>query len=102
MKKLNSNFKDINSFEGDFISRYDPVMIDIVKELGEEANDSCASIVIKYVDKKFIDFISIDEYDGMELITYDLSGYKLFNISKIVNSLDTNDEKIAKIKVFFE
>lgn len=50
------------------ICRWDPDLVSVVEELGEEANDSCAELVIVEVPmgKKFI----IDEYDGSERISF--------------------------------
>lgn len=53
------------------ISRHDPVLVQVVEELGEKANGLCANLKIAEVDGLY----RIDEYDGFESVktpdTYD-------------------------------
>lgn len=55
------------------ISRHDPVLIQVIEELGSEADDDCANLIITKVPKGTLYYI--DEYDGNETVktqdTYD-------------------------------
>ena len=44
--------------------RHDPVLIEVVEELGSEANGLCSNLAIEEVDGAY----RIDEYDGMESV----------------------------------
>jgi hypothetical protein len=48
------------------LERIDPILIQVVEELGEEANGMCAKLVIEEIEKGTR--YRIDEYDGMESI----------------------------------
>jgi hypothetical protein len=48
------------------IERTDPVLVEVVEELGEKANGMCAELYIEEVPAGT--FYRIDEYDGMESI----------------------------------
>jgi hypothetical protein len=48
------------------IQRHDPVLIEVIKELGNKANGSCAELQIISIPKHA--GYSLDEYDGMETI----------------------------------
>jgi len=50
-------------YDGD-ISRHDPVLVQVVEELGDKANDGCANLAIKEVDGPY----RITEYDGYETV----------------------------------
>lgn len=68
--KEDGNYKRINDKDWYFtcrdIERDDPALIQVVKELGDKANGSCAKLEIKEIpdDVKW----EIDEYDGNETI----------------------------------
>lgn len=52
-------------FEEDMdTGRHDPVLVEIVEELGELANDSCANLKVIEVEGKY----RITEYDGFETV----------------------------------
>lgn len=65
------NGKDYDKFdfEEDYIERDDPVLVQVVEELGKKANDSCSSLRIVDVpdDVKW----HIEDYDGMEHVAED-------------------------------
>ena len=46
--------------------RCDPILVDIVEELGEEANDSCSKLVIAEIPDEYDYWI--EDYDGVESI----------------------------------
>ncbi len=58
----NRNVK-YKTYEGD-IPRHDPILVQVVEELGEEANGECADLQITEVDGLY----RIDEYDGNESV----------------------------------
>jgi hypothetical protein len=78
--------------------RYDPIMIDIVKTIGNEANGKYTSITIINVYEDLKDYITVDEYDGMESISYDVDKYIKDTITKIAYSTKSSDDKIEEIK----
>ncbi len=48
------------------ISRHDPILVEVVRELGERANGNCAELAIVWAPDGCEYFV--DEYDGMESI----------------------------------
>lgn len=46
------------------LERHDPVLVQVVKELGKKANGECANLVVVEVNGRY----RINEYDGMESI----------------------------------
>jgi hypothetical protein len=46
------------------VSRHDPILVQVVEELGEKANGSCARLAIEEVSGPY----RIDEYDGFESV----------------------------------
>jgi hypothetical protein len=46
------------------ISRHDPILVQVVEELGEEANGECANLAIEEVKGPY----RINEYDGSESV----------------------------------
>jgi len=51
------------TYEGD-IPRHDPVLVQVVEELGDKANGMCAKLAIEEVYGSY----RIDEYDGNESV----------------------------------
>jgi hypothetical protein len=49
---------------GDAISRHDPILVQVVEELGDKANGMCAKLAIAEVSGPY----RIDEYDGFESV----------------------------------
>lgn len=80
--------------------RYDPLLIEIVKELGENANSKYSKLKIVYIYKELRDYVEITEYDGKEEIDYNINYYLLKKIKDIVMSKDnlSNDEIVSNIK----
>jgi hypothetical protein len=46
------------------VDRHDPILVQVVEELGEKANGDCANLAIKEVSGPY----RIDEYDGAESV----------------------------------
>ena len=46
------------------VSRHDPILVQVVEELGDKANGSCARLAIDEVSGPY----KIDEYDGLETV----------------------------------
>lgn len=69
--------------------RDDPVLIDIVEELGEMANGFCAKLVIAEVPDGY-DY-SINDYDGMETIRLHISEDHLRKLIRLGNEDDIVD-----------
>lgn len=82
--------------KGREISRTDPVMIEIVKRLGQKANGSCASIQIACIPQKYTNYHCIDEYDGYESIGILFKDYKFDQIKTTINAYDGTD--VAELK----
>jgi hypothetical protein len=87
------------SFESynDKYTRHHPVLIEVIKELGEEANGPFAKIEIDYIEEKYKDHYSVKEYDGMEGVSIRYHKYQMDKIKEILKSDVDNDEKVRKI-----
>jgi hypothetical protein len=89
------NFRAINAYN---IKRHDPLMIQIVKELGEKANGFCAQISIETIPSQYINHYSIEDYDGSERVVIHYNKYKVDSAKDLLrNPTLTNFEKIARI-----
>jgi len=87
----------INSY--DYVSRTDPVILEIYEQLGSDNFSGINSkIHIEYIKKRYINFIKIDEYDGMESVIIDYSSSVITQIDKILNSTQTDSEKLSNIQ----
>ena len=53
-------------FRVDHLDRTDPILVQVVEELGEEASDRCAELIIEELPKGTL--YRINEYDGLESI----------------------------------
>lgn len=75
IKLKQTNFDDSTSrirtsFFGDS-RRKDPILVEVVQELGEKANDRHAKLIIEYVPSEYEHCYTIHEYDGMETLVCD-------------------------------
>ena len=59
-----TNQKQTKAFSDLRIERHDPILVSVVKQLGDKANGSCADLEIVEVQGRY----RIDEYDGRETI----------------------------------
>jgi hypothetical protein len=78
--------------------RHHPVLIEVINELGEEADGSFAEIEIVYIEEKYKGFYSISEYDGMEGIKINYNKFANHEIKQILYSEDDDSTKIQKMK----
>lgn len=60
---IDANGVEINNYE---IDRTDPILVQVVEELGDEANGMCSKLMIEELPKGTL--YRIEEYDGMETI----------------------------------
>jgi hypothetical protein len=81
--------------------RNDPLMVQIVKELGKKAGGQYARLKVVYVRPEHVNFIHIHEYDGLESITINWTQYMLYQIRHIVGAPLQSDDKIDQIKQLF-
>ncbi len=71
--------------EQDFrISRHDPVMVEIVREMGGAASDRFAEIHFERIPVQYADYYEITEYDGLESVVIHKNEYKLDAIRSIL------------------
>ena len=78
--------------ETDFgdVSRHDPDMIAIVKEMGASANGFDAKISICEIPAKFENYYEIRDYDGNESITILYDKYRIDVAKAILRSADAD------------
>jgi hypothetical protein len=89
--------KCLTGYRGNRIARDDPLLIQIIKELGSEANTEYCRLKIVVAVK---DFYSISSYDGLETLQSadDLSGY----IKKLDVDRMSNEELGKKVKYYLD
>lgn len=85
-------------YGSEFCSRFDPIMVEIVRQFGKAASAKYSNIMLVDVYEELKDYIEINEYDGMESFTYLFSKYKLDKIKEITESQEDSSIKIEKIK----
>ena len=80
------------------LSRADPLMAQICKEMGPSASGQFSDILIKNIPAKFGNCFCIKEYDGMEWVSISFGKYQLDCI-RLIMSTETmsNDEKLRMI-----
>ena len=80
------------------LDRHDPVMIQIVKEMGTKANRSCSEIELKKIPVQYLQHYSIEEYDGLERVVIHYNTYKIDAAKAILldQSLSKSD-KLTRI-----
>jgi hypothetical protein len=66
MKEIDNEFHKKYSLYGPDLERTDPVLVEVVEELGDKANGMCAKLRITEIDAGTL--YRIDEYDGLESI----------------------------------
>ena len=59
------------------ISRHDPVMVQIVREMGLLASDRYAKVCLEMIPAQYVHHYSIREYDGMESVKVHRNAYKV-------------------------
>lgn len=102
VRLINNRYSEIGKphiKESSYITRTDPIIVDVYNQLGKDSFSGRNSVIeIEYIKKKYIDFIKIDEYDGMESVIIDYSSSVITQIDKILNSDQTDSEKLSSIK----
>jgi len=86
------------------IERHDPILLEIYKELGTEFDGKYSHSEIEEIPKKYENYYTITEYDGLETVVidyhkYDKDMYKI-NIETILKSEMNNDDKIKELEKF--
>ena len=99
--KANELYK-IRKTEKYLSKRSDPILIQIYKELGDEFDEKYSKTGIEKIPKKYENHYYISEYDGLEKVEIDYTGYELDHLKQKIkeilenNSID-NDEKINQL-----
>ena len=78
------------------ISRTDPMMVQVVRELGERANNNFSRILLEDIPAKFIDHYTIEDYDGMESVRIEYEKHALQRIQDIANDSALSPEEKIK------
>jgi len=99
--EIDSNFEPF--YYCDNIKRDDPVLIEVFYELEEKFNSRHSLVRVHKIPQKYREHFSIQEYpDGTEEIFIYKDRYKLDLIENILCSIESNNEKLAKINEIFE
>jgi hypothetical protein len=77
------------------ISRTDPVMIQVVRELGPRANSLHSRIRLEEIPSQYANYYSITEYDGNETVHIHYEQYAIECIEAVMNN--SNLPMAAKI-----
>lgn len=97
-KRAGTNIQMVNLvFAEQYISRFDPIMIDIIRKNDHFASTDASNLVIIDVIKEYVPYINIVTNDGIEYIHYNLNQYNLDKIKKIIISNMEPDGKIFHI-----
>lgn len=75
------------------IHRRDPVLINIIMTLGEKSFGKYAHLKIVNVLAEFIDYVYINECDGLEKLYFDGQKYMSIIVKKILFSKNTENTK---------
>ncbi len=78
--------------------RHHPILIEVIKELGEEADGSFSEIEIEYIEEIYKDYYSISEYDGNEGVIINYQKYKNDQLKNILYSEETDSIKVIKMQ----
>ena len=76
------------TYGGHSISRTDPVMVQIVRELGDKANSFYSRIVLEEIPARYANHYSITEYDGNETVQIEYDKYAVDRIREIMHNSD--------------
>ena len=80
------------------IDRHDPVMVQIVKELGTRANGLCSEIQLKKIPLEYLHHYKIREYDGLERVVIDHNAYKVDKAKAILRDPSlTKSDKLTRV-----
>jgi len=80
------------------IDRTDPLMIQIFREIGKQANGMCADIRLDHIPPQYKNNYYIQEYDGTETVRIDYKGYLLDEIQKIMRDPSiSSEDKVSRM-----
>ena len=93
--------KDVKYAEA--ISSEDPVLISLVKEMGDKINTKNSKLRIATFSKEFRNFLKWSEYDGKESVCVDYQKYIVYHVKKICDDQDMLEEqKIKQIQTLYQ
>jgi hypothetical protein len=105
-RKMTDPSYELKKYDSHIFDRDDPILIQIFHELKEKTNGKFANIGIEYIDNKYKNYYSIEDYDGKEDIRINYGHFehdKLINsIKSIINNEKDNNEKIDAIKLLLK
>lgn len=83
------------------IERHDPILVQIYHEIGEKMNDKYCKIKVKKIPKKYENYYSIDEYDGLETVRINILEYEFDTLKStlkeiLIDDKISSDDKISK------
>jgi hypothetical protein len=81
------------------IARHDPIMVQIVKELGERADGFCAQISLRTIPAQYAFHYSIEaDADGAETVVVHYDAYRVHAAKRVLRDTSLNaSEKLARI-----
>lgn len=80
------------------IDRHDPVMVQILKQMGEAAFGAFSRIKLKKIPVQYLDHYSISEYDGLEHVVIHYNSYKIDTAKAILRDRHLNKtEKLLRV-----
>lgn len=99
MLELDPHFTIIRSQCPDYqdIPRDDPIIIQVVKDIGLSANDRWSNLQIISIPEEYYIGIEIQNYEGFEWWKMNYEKYKLYHIENLLFSSIPDYEKISKI-----
>ena len=99
MRNTTPNGQEYESAEigYDVKCRHNPVLVKIFKVLEKSFNSWHSNVCIRKINKKYINFYTISDYDGREQVVINYDAYKLHQIMQITESGITDADKIDAI-----
>lgn len=94
--------KPLEKYDFYRIKRHDPLLVQIYHELGDGFNSSYSKVKVAKIPKKYSNYYTITDYDGLEGIQINYHKYKADMIKEILNNNMDNDEKIKQIRTIVD
>lgn len=82
--------------------RWDPVMVDVVRSLGEGASAHTSKLVVESVPAQYEGYIIISDYDGMEDYEVEYDRQRLARIAALVRAGGAPQDVLASIAAICE
>ena len=96
-RRKSPNTPKLNAM-GMHIDRTDPLMIQIIREMGKQANGMCSDIRLDHIPPQYKNNYYIQEYDGTETVQIDYKGYLLDEIQKIIHDSSISaEDKVSRM-----